>query len=199
MRLMSIRGLFAWRGGSRALPGSMALWGVQALACVAVAWLAAQALWGLATPASAPLAAKALPTLAEQAHRVGARHFFDVQEAPEPSSKSARNGPPPTTLDPRWKLLGTYVDPAGHSRALLMLDGTTDVLVAQVGDRLPSGHVLAEVRPESVVMGKDAQRAELTLRAAAGTPTAAPDAQPLPPGARVPPPVSAAPITKDSR
>lgn len=196
---MTISAFLRRRGARSYAPYSSVLLLCRALACAAVAWMAAQMLWWVGTPSSPPLPAKALPALVEQTRRVVGQHFFGVADSREPPTDGPGGSSSQDAQGQRWKLLGTYVDPVGRSRALLVLDGTADVLIAQVGDRLPSGHVLAEVRPESVVVGKDAQRAELTLRATAGGPGATPDAQPLPPGARVPPPPGAAPFTKDSR
>ena len=174
------------------------LWAVQCLACVAIAWIAAQTIWWLATPSSAPLAGKASLTLVEQSNRVTARHFFDVEIAQRPAAGPGADTPP-GGIDPRWRLLGTYVDSGGKSRALLVLEGSAQVVVAQIGDRLPSGHTVMEVLPERIVLDKASQRSELTLR-----PTAPNGREQEAPGSRSgmpspPPPSGPISFTKDPR
>lgn len=51
-----------------------------------------------------------------------------------------------------------------HSRAVLALEDGSDVVVAKVDDQLSTGHEVVEVRPDSVVLSKDALNGELTLR-----------------------------------
>jgi hypothetical protein len=175
-------------------------WGVQGFACVAVAWIIAQGFWWLTAPGSPAMAAKASPTLSEQANRVTARHFFDVAAAPLPSqSIDPGESPPPGAVDSRWRLLGTYVGSGGRSRALLMLEGSAEVVVAQIGDQLPSGHAVVDVLPELVELNKESQRSELPLRSAArnGHEQEAPGSRF---GPQSPPPsAGATSITKDSR
>lgn len=98
-------------------------------------------------------------------------------------------------MDGRWRLLGTYVDSGGRSRALLTLEGQVDVVLAQVGDRLPSGHEVVDVLPERVLLSKDSQRGEPTARTEPGQ---------MPPEDRFgamgrPPSADTDPFNKDSR
>ncbi|MGJ3701207.1 type II secretion system protein N [Variovorax sp. AFSI2.2] len=153
-------GLVSWCK-EKAIPLS-----VQSLACLAVAWIVAQSFWWRAAPDSPAVIAKASSTLSEQVNRVTARHFFEVATERPPSSEVGES-PPPNTIDARWRLMGTYVVPGAHSRAVLATDGGFDVVVAKVGDRLSSGHEVVEVRPDSVVLSKDALRGELPLRSSA--------------------------------
>lgn len=168
------------------------LWAAQGLASAAVAWTVAQSFWWLATPGSPTTVANASPTLTEQVNRVTARHFFEVATA-RPQSSEAGGTPPPEAIDARWRLMGTYVVPGVHSRAVLAMDGSSEVVVAKVGDQLPSGHEVVEVRPDSVVLSKDALRAELTLRSPA---SGGPDREPPQNQSR---PTSPPPYIKDSR
>lgn len=189
---LRLRGRMAWS------PHDGLLRAVQCLACMAVAWILAQCFWWLATPGSAVLAASASPALVEQSHRVTARHFFEVADVQQPSSDDGAP-PPPSGIDGRWRLLGTYVDSGGRSRALLTLEGQADVVLAQVGDRLPSGHEVVDVLPERVLLSKDSQRGELVLR-----PTAQTEPGQMPPEDRFgamgrPPSADTDPFNKDSR
>lgn len=142
-------------------------WLAQACASGAVAWIIAQSFWGLVAPGRVAPTTKASPTLQEQSHRVKARHFFDVVSVQQPSS-DADEVPASGMTDIRWRLLGTYVDAGTGSRAVLTMEGGLEVIVARVGDQLPSGHEVVEVRLDSVVLSKDGQRGELALRPEAG-------------------------------
>lgn len=186
------------RGRAGWSPYAGMLWAAQCLACVAVAWIAARGIWWLAAPDSTVLASKASPTLEEQSNRVTARHFFDVEIAQRPAAAPGADAAP-GGIDPRWRLLGTYVDSGGKSRVLMALEGSAQVVVAQIGDRLPSGHTVVEVLPERIVLDKGSQRSELTLR-----PTAQNGREQEAPGSRSgmpspPPPSGPISFTKDSR
>lgn len=190
-------GLLA-RGHADWSPYEIILLTLQWVASVAVAWIIAQSFWGLTTPDNAVLARKALPTLVEQSSRVTARHFFDIEIA-QPRSNVLSADSPPGGIDPRWRLLGTYVDSGGKSRVLLALEGTAQIVVAQIGDRLPSGHTVVEVLPERIVLNKESQQSELTLRPAAKN-----GGEQEAPGNRSgmfgsPPPADSTSFTKDSR
>lgn len=173
-------------------------WAVQCLACMAMAWIVAQGFWWLATPGSAAPAAKASPTLLEQGQRVVTRHFFGAANVLQPSGDTSESVPL-GTIDARWRLIGTYVGSGAHSRAVLALEDGSDVVLAKVGDQLSTGHEVVEVRPDSVVLSKDALRGELVLR-----PTAQGEAGQMPPESRFgamgqPPSADSDPFNKDSR
>lgn len=71
-------------------------------------------------------------------------------------------------METRWRVLGTYVGPGGQSRAVLAMDGQPDAVVVKAGEQLSSGHEVAEVRPDAVVLSKNAQRSELVLGQTSG-------------------------------
>lgn len=136
---------------------------LQCLACMAVAWLLPQCFWWLAAPGSSAVVASAAPTLAEQGRRVVARHFFGVVDA---SQHSGADGvpAPQSASETRWRLLGTYVDFGGRSRALLAMEGQSETVLAQVGDLLSSGQKVEDVQTERILLSKGAQRSEIVLR-----------------------------------
>lgn len=137
--------------------------GLEACAIAAVAWIVAQGFWWLAAPSTTAMDVKALPTLSVQNQHTVARHFFGVVSTSQ-LADAPDESPPPQSMDARWRLTGTYVGSGGHSRAVLALEGGADVVVAKVGDQLSTGHEVVEVRPDSVVLSKDALRGELALR-----------------------------------
>lgn len=162
------RGRLEWSPSKGLLPA------LQCLACMAVAWSLSQCFWWMVAPGSSAVAASATPTLAEQGRRVVARHFFGVVDA---SQHSDADGVPATQSapEPRWRLLGTYVDFGGRSRALLTMEGHSDTVLAQVGDLLPSGQKVDDVQTERVLLSKGAQHSEIVLRPAGeGAPGPAP-------------------------
>lgn len=166
----------------------------QLLACAAVSVVLASTIWRLFAPTSPPTPPARLQTLAHQSQHVAARHFFGI--AAEKNAAQESQGARPTQQQPlAVRLLGTYVAPGKDSRALLAAEPHfSEVLIAHAGERLPSGHEVLEVHPDRVVLSKDGQRSELTLR----TPSAdRADESTAPPfGSNGPYP---APVMKDSR
>lgn len=146
---------------------NLLLWIVQIFACWAAAWVIAQFFWWLATPEHVTLPLESSRTLLEQSHSMKARHFFGLTPMPQ-SSTEDENARLQGVPDTRWRLLGTYIDTEAGSRALLAMDGGDEVVTTRVGSSLPSGHKVEEVRTDSVVLSKDAQREEVTLRPITG-------------------------------
>lgn len=137
-------------------------WVVEGVACMTCAWVVAQGFWLLA-PTSSTTPAKPSPTLAEQSRYVVTRHLFDVAHA---SSSFGEVGetPPPHDKGAHWRLIATYVDSGSRSRVVLTRDDGSGVVVAKVGESLPSGHEVLEVRPDRVLLSKDTQHSEIVLR-----------------------------------
>lgn len=154
-----------FRGRSGWLSSKGILLALQCLACMAVAWTLSQCFWWLAAPGSSARPAGALPTLAEQGRRVAARHFFGAADASHPTGTDGAPAPQ-SAPEPRWRLLGTYVDLGGRSRALLTQEGQSETVLAQVGDLLPSGQEVAQVQAERVLLSRGSQRSEVVLRPA---------------------------------
>lgn len=150
------------RGGVGGPPLTGFLWLMQCFACLAVAWVLAPAWWWLAAPDSVALVPKTLPSLVTQSKRVMARHFFDVVDESQQAEGVVMFSP--DAVNTRWRLIGTYVGSGAYSRAVLLLEGASEAVLAQVGDPLSTGHEVVEVRADSVVLSKDGQRGELALR-----------------------------------
>lgn len=139
------------------------LWGTQLGSCAMLAWIIAQGIWWLAAPGRGTFPGNASAPLSSQGDLVTARHFFDTYVAKN-SPGAAEMAPTTGAMDSRWRLLGTYVSVAGDSRALLTLDGSGQVLIVQIGDKLPSGHTVEAVLPERIVLSQESQQSEITLR-----------------------------------
>lgn len=153
------RGRLEWSPSKGLLPA------LQCLACMAVAWILSQSIWCLAAPDSSMAVASTTPTVAAQSRQVTARHFFGAVPTSSPASADG-NTSAHSAAETRWRLLGTYVDFGGHSRALLFMEGQSETVLAQVGDLLSSGQKVEEVQAERVVLSKAEQRSEVMLRPA---------------------------------
>lgn len=188
----SLPRLLRWcreKGGAHAL---------EACAIAAVAWIIAQGFWWLAAPSTTGMDVKALPTLSLQSQRTVARHFFGAVSTSQLADVPGES-PPPQSTDTRWRLIGTYVSSDARSRAVLALGDGTDVVVAQMGDQLSTGHKVVDVRPDGAVLSKGSQQSELALRPSSPRPEIPPDQRASPLPQETLPPRMQAPFTKDSR
>lgn len=138
-------------------------WILQCIACMACAWVFAQGLWWLAAPISTTTPVNTNSTLAEQNRHVVVRHFFEIAHASSTIDEAGET-PPSQSDDAKWRLIATYVDSDDRSRAVLALEDGSRVVVAKVGGLLPSGHEVGDVQRDRVILSKNTQRSELTLR-----------------------------------
>lgn len=176
------------------------LWFVQFLACLAVAWTIAYGWWWVCAVDSASLV-NDVQTLQQQNNRVVSRHFFGVMNVSQSQPNNATEASTqPSGIDPRWRLLGTYIQSGRRSQALMMFEGSAETLIVQMGEKIPSGQTVSEVLPDSIVLGSGSQRTELPLRPPSMTarePEGSPLGRPAIPG--MPQPTGSASFNKDSR